>query len=54
MGINKQDVRLVINFSLPPNIETYYQQSGRAGRDNKKPTQFYYLTKMILNTNKHY
>ena len=52
MGINKLDVKLVVHMYLPKTIETYFQEAGRAGRDNNTAYAFLLANKNDIENQK--
>lgn len=48
MGIDKPDVRVVVHIDLPENLEAYYQEAGRAGRDGHRAYAVALYTKADL------
>ncbi len=52
MGVHKEDVRYIIHFNMPQNLENYYQEIGRAGRDGMESYCFMFFTEddLAINT----
>ncbi len=54
MGIDKTDVRKVIHYNLPKDLESYYQEAGRAGRDSLEAEAILLYHSQDIMTNKYF